>query len=273
MFGRVENLEQLYIIDSLPENKIYCDQDAKEQLELMKARSENRNPPIWRRELDGSLKISYLNVGSLRAKMEDIKADPNFAFADIIIFGETWLEEHTQATVELQLPGYDLHLNSAGRGRGIACHFKKDDFTVAKDITEKDLQVSILTSANSTIVGIYRSRENSSLLDILHDLLPSVKHNCAILGDFNLCSQSEPQHPILQVLRTYGFQEMVGEPTHFRGGHIDMIWIKVTDVQAKAGLYSPYYTCKDHDCLQLSLYSTVQPKEGETRIKIQIEIF
>ena len=257
MFGRVENLDQLFILDSLPENKIYCDQDAKDQLEIMRARSENKNPPAWRRRLEDSLKISYLNINSLRSKIDEVKADPNFPFADIIIFGETWLEESTEATVsDLQLHGYQLHLNNAGRGKGLATYYKSDQFKLLRDITQQDLQLSIMTSANATIIGFYRSQNNTSLLDFLHEVLPQIINTCIIVGDFNICSISEANHPVLQTLTAYGFQEMVKKPTHLRGGHIDMLWMRERHRLAEANLYSPYYTCKDHDCILLSLYSS-----------------
>ena len=128
MLGRVQNQEQLFIIDELPDNKIYCDQDAKDQLEAMKARSENRNPPVWQSTLvQSELKISYLNINSLWAKINDVKADGILSFADIIFMGETWLQDSTEAAVTvLQLPGYELHTNNAGRGKGLAVYYKKD---------------------------------------------------------------------------------------------------------------------------------------------------
>ena len=274
MFGRVENLDQLFILDSLPDNKIYCDQGAKDQLEIMKARSENRNPPSWRRTLQDSLKMSYLNINSLRAKMDDVKADLNFSFADIIIFGETWLDETTEANVsDLQLPGYQLHLNNAGRGKGLATYYKSDQFTLVRDITQQDLQMSVMTYANTTIIGLYRSRNNASLLDVLQELLPEITNNCVIVGDFNICSHSEANHPVLQTLTSFGFQEMVKEPTHLRGGHIDMLWMRVTDRLADTKLYSPYYTCKDHDCILLSLYSSAPIIESKASNIFQNLIF
>ena len=264
MLGRVENQEQLFIIDSLPDNKIYCDQEAKDQLEVMRARSENRNPPVWQRTLDKSLKISYLNINSLWAKMNDVKADPQLRYSDIIFMGETWLQESTEAAVtDLKLPGYELHTNNAGRGKGLAVYYKKDQSILVRDINEEDLQISVLTSANTTIIGLYRSKTNTSLVDALQEILPE-NNDCVIMGDFNICSRSKPQDPVIQTLKNHGFREMVDRPTHILGGFIDMIWIRVTNRLYEAQTYSPYYTCKDHDCLLLSLYSSALMNSGET---------
>ena len=47
MLSRIEDLEQLYILESLPENKIYASKKALEELEEMNERSVNRNPVPW----------------------------------------------------------------------------------------------------------------------------------------------------------------------------------------------------------------------------------
>ena len=272
MLGRVENQEQLFIIDELPDNKIYCDQDAKDQLEVMKARSENRNPPVWQITLDNSLKISYLNINSLWAKINDVKADPILSFADIIFMGETWLQESTEAAVtDLQLPGYELHANNAGRGKGLAVYYKKDQSIVVRDINEEDLQISVLTSANTTIIGLYRSKTNTSLVDALQEILPDNNNDCVIMGDFNICSNSNPQDPVIQTLKNHGFREMVNRPTHILGGFIDMIWTRVANRLSEAQIYSPYYTCKDHDCLLLSIYSSAPMNSGERLNSITVK--
>ena len=263
MFGRVENLDQLFILGSLPEEKIRCSEVCKDQLDIMKARSENQNPPMWRRRLEDSLKISYLNINSLMAKMDDVKADANLSFADIMLFGETWLDQATDATTDLQLPGYELHLNNAGRGKGLATYYKRDKSKVRRVINHEDLQMTVLTAANTTIIGLYRSRNNSSLLDILPEILPEINTSCVIVGDFNICSNSEPQNPVLQTLKAFGFQEMVREPTHFQGGYIDMLWTRVEGMRTEAELYSPYYTCKDHDSILLSLFSSAPNTESK----------
>ena len=104
MLGRVENLSQLYLIGDLPENKIKADKEALDQLGKLKSRSLNRNPPVWEQEFGDSIKVAYLNIHSLRDKLEDIIADPFFAFGDLLIFGETWLEQDDELNLEAVLP-------------------------------------------------------------------------------------------------------------------------------------------------------------------------
>ena len=45
MMGLVQRLVQLFLIGSLAEAKIYAIEGAKDQLEVLKSRSLNRNPP------------------------------------------------------------------------------------------------------------------------------------------------------------------------------------------------------------------------------------
>ena len=47
MLGRVERLCQLFIIETLPRSKIYCDKLALEELTRMKQRSLNENSEPW----------------------------------------------------------------------------------------------------------------------------------------------------------------------------------------------------------------------------------
>ena len=52
---------------------------------------------------------------------------------------------------------------------------------------------------------------------------------------------------------------MVSEATHLAGGRIDQAWCKYTGgpVEVDVTLYSPYYTCKDHDALLFTTYKKV----------------
>ena len=49
---------------------------------------------------------------------------------------------------------------------------------------------------------------------------------------------------------------MVSEATHLAGGRIDQAWCNYTGgpVEVDVKLYSPYYTCKDHDALLFTTY-------------------
>ena len=170
---------------------------------------------------------------------------------------------------EIYLEGFHGSFVNAGRGKGLAVYYKKDQSIVVRDINEEDLQISVLTSANTTIIGLYRSKTNTSLA--LQEILEVAHDDCVIMGDFNICSNSNPQDPVIQTLKNHGFREMVNRPTHILGGFIDMIWTRVANRLSEAQIYSPYYTCKDHDCLLLSIYSSAPMNSGERLNSITIK--
>ena len=96
MLGRVQERSQLYLIGSLSETKIRMDQEAKKQLEILKAKSLNNNPTVWEKDLKDSRKVFSLNIHSLRDKMEDIKADPILKIADMVILRHGFRQTQVQ---------------------------------------------------------------------------------------------------------------------------------------------------------------------------------
>ena len=267
MLGRVQQLEQLYIIGSLPENKIYVDKNAAKQLEIMKNKSLNKNKPIWEENIDGIVRIYYHNIQSIRDKIEDIKSDTIPHFADVMIFAETWLENRSSLTdTGLQLEHYSLNLNSIGRGRGLAIFFRESKFKVTKEITQHHHQITKLESANLTVITLYRSQASTALTEQLREMIPATG-NCLVIGDVNICSMVHPGHAIFTHLKTCGFKLLINEATHLKGGHIDQAWLRSENDKYKLNLYSPYYTCRDHDALLFTLYDT-ETEEGKYQIKL-----
>jgi hypothetical protein len=213
----------------------------------------------------------------LMDKIEDIKADPILPFADLIIFGETWLESAVSeddlphsSTPNQQLPTlcqiinketdplkeYTLHLNSNGRGKGLATYYMENKFLPTKNVTMEALQVSILESENLCVITLYRSRNDNTLGQVLQENIPAVK-NCLVIGDFNICSRKFPNHEVFAILKSLGFKLLLTEATHFDGGHLDQAWLRVMRRKEdlfSMELYSPYYNVKDHDALLFTSY-------------------
>ena len=61
---------------------------------------------------------------------------------------------------------------------------------------------------------------------------------------------------------------MLSEATHLAGGRIDQAWCNYTGgaVEVDVKLYSPYYTCKDHDAL---LFTTYEKKSEQGPVEIE----
>ena len=124
MLSRICALWQLYILNAFDEKKMYPMQVALNELQRLEDISMNRNLTEWETGKRNSLKISSLNYRSLQKHFVDIINDDLLMKGDIICLQETWLEIND--TVEhLQIPGFVLHLNSQGRGKGMAIYYKK----------------------------------------------------------------------------------------------------------------------------------------------------
>ena len=62
MLSRVQELEQLYILEELPEDKIYSNPAAMVEIERLIGVSKNMNPTEWEKENEGSkVKICFVN--------------------------------------------------------------------------------------------------------------------------------------------------------------------------------------------------------------------
>jgi hypothetical protein len=209
----------------------------------------------------------------LKDNIEDVKADKLLTFSNIMIFGETWLEtsESSNYTLSalcqtsdfdtnlnndassLYLQGYELHLNSVGRGRGIAAYFQNETFNVKQAISREDLQLTVLESEDLCVIGLYRSNTDTTLSHYLKDIIPSTG-DCIVIGDFNICTKRLPNHEAFETLNALGFQLVTTEATHIDGGHLDQIWLRTESCKKDIMMYSPYYTAKDHDALLFTLY-------------------
>ena len=255
MLGRVQERSQLFIMGSLPVNKITTDKEALDQLAILKARSINNNPPLWEQDQGISTKVFAMNICSLRDKIEDIKADQLLQFGDAAILSETWLDrEVSEEDLSLQLNGYKLHLNSYGRGKGLAIYYKENIFQPIKDCQREFLQITVIRSEDLTVVGLYRSAGDRNLAADLKKVVPTTGP-CLVIGDFNICSAKSPNHEVFKSLKSMGFKLLTQEATHFEGGHIDQAWLK-SNSTSNIQLYSPYYTYKDHDGLLFTIQGT-----------------
>ena len=76
ILSRVETIEQLFIAESLPQNKFYASPKALEELKRLEAVSINKNPPAWEQSFPWSMKITSLNCRSLSLHIDDIRSDP-----------------------------------------------------------------------------------------------------------------------------------------------------------------------------------------------------
>ena len=75
MLSRVEEFQQIYILESLPAEKIHASPKALAELAEMNSRSMNQNPIIWKRQDTSLMKICSLNCMNLSNNFDDIIYD------------------------------------------------------------------------------------------------------------------------------------------------------------------------------------------------------
>ena len=251
MLSRVQAIEQLFILRALPKDKFYADGKALEELNRLNSISINSNPPLWENEKTSLIKIFSLNCQSLKSKFSHIQADKIITEGHIVCLSETWLLSD-EDNEYIQLNGYILHANSAGRGKGLAIYFKPNMFQHDKDVNQTYFQLTKLKSKYVDVISVYRSKEGiiNQILDQLSNLIDWDK-TTLICGDFNVCYRSDRDNKLITTLEAHGFKQLVQEATHIKGGLIDHAYIREsgTSVSVDCSLYSPYYCAMDHDAL------------------------
>ena len=141
MLSRVCSIGQIFILDRFDETKMYPSNTALTELIRLDEKSSKRKLTTWETEEKDLLKISSLNCRSLIKHHQDILHDEPLLKGDIICLQETWLDgDNTQD--DLEIPGYILHLNSNGKGKGIAIYFKKETFKFEQCIKKELMQLS-----------------------------------------------------------------------------------------------------------------------------------
>ena len=105
MLSRVQQLDQVYILDSLDETKIRTSPIGLRELLRLKENSINENPTPWLKTNEDSIKVVSLNCAGLKPHFVDIQADEHLLKADVIHLVETSLNENE--TAEFSIPGVE----------------------------------------------------------------------------------------------------------------------------------------------------------------------
>ena len=250
MLSRVCTLSQIFILNEFEAKKMYPSQKALGELDRLNKISLNNNPTTWENVDKKLLKISSLNCRSLKKHFQDISSDDSLLKSDMICLSETWLD-NDEISQDLHIPQYFLHLNSKGKGKGIAIYFKEDIFKHEFDIKEENMQISKFSSPDIDIITLYRSqRGNFTDLNENIELLKTERKPILITGDFNFCYIDSSNNPTRKYLLGKNFSQLINEPTHLEGHALDQAYIK-GDIEARAETQSKYYT--DHKGLNLLL--------------------
>ena len=246
ILSRVQALSQLFILESVSPDRITASWVAMEELERMERDAINV------KQMKKTSIISC-NIRSIRKNGDNFVSASATKRAKVICLQETWLdpsalecnmlfEEHT---------GWIQHNNSVGKGKGITTLFT-ENYQWDTDITKPFYQITKITSEHQEIINVYRSdgADTENFLEDLFGLVSSMKQTL-VMGDFNLCYQTESSHKLFQAFQRKGYQQIVKAPTSLKGRLIDLAFISPMDSNASfvAQQQSQFYT--DHDLIEI----------------------
>ena len=220
MFSRVQEQNQVFIIEEFDPNKIYPSQKALAEVERMNESSLNNNPSSWCKKLENSIKICFMNCCGLKPHYEDIIVDPKLSKSDAIHLLEISLENDDNS--EFPIDGYSKRLVKRGKGKGIGTYFKEQILEIEEIVVKEKFQMMKCKHDSVDVICIYRSNGGYSV-EILMDLskLINTENVTLIVGDFNLCYNVNRTNRLIQGLITMGFTQLIHEPSHVQGRLID----------------------------------------------------
>ena len=230
MLSRVCSSKQLIILNSVKTEKITVSPLVLAENRRMNQVSVNMNPSPWNnRGLTAVgvpvVRVSSLNVRSLRMHMEDVRSDHVLLMSDVMCLQETWLEEGEEEQEKYRLAGDESYFNSRGKGKGIVSYLKTSTFQHNSNINEPHLQITKLSASDMDVINIYRS-QGAKFSDVANHLknLVDTEKTTVVLGDLNYCSM-DSKNDVSDYLAREGFQQLVTGATHVEGNLLDHVHV------------------------------------------------
>ena len=84
-----------------------------------------------------------------------------------------------------------------GGNKGLA---RRGEISETVNITQHDLQLIRINMSAMTVIALYRSQADRTLAERLAEELSDKNEPFSVIGDFNLCSRSLPNHEVFNVL-------------------------------------------------------------------------
>ena len=237
--SRVQRLEQLFILEELPENKMKPWMDALEEMHRLDVKDLSKVSEC-------PFKLSSMNILSLTAHFEDLSSDADLNSSDVLCLQETWLKPD-DSLEEMTLPQKQLCANSVRRGAGIATYFS-DRFKETHSFTAMSYQMTAVSSEDKAVINIYRSSNANDNLLIAHMetiITDHAEKEIFICADWNFCHIEEKNHKIYKYLISKLFTPTRNQltATHKKGRCLDVIWSRGL-MKIEAGSKYVYYS--DH---------------------------
>ena len=246
MLGRCENLNDIHIVGDFDMSHIRCSDVAKTESERLLKLFEDQmfESTKWR---ETHYKISYLNVRSLKAHIDDILKDARLLESNILAFGETWLEEEES----VELPGFKSYFASHGKGKGVAVFSKLE--IVEEPLIEATENYSIIAirTLKMDVIFLYLSQGIGAMLEEKILKWVNLAQPTAIMGDMNWHFEENSTNAMQKFLYKAQFQQLITKPSHEQGHVLDQIYVNhfLLDPTTYQESHPVYYS--DHDIISL----------------------
>ena len=259
MLSRVQEIDQVFIVEKLPADKLKPSIVALKEVNRLKEIPSNCSfLQQWCSADKDRIRIAFLNTRSLQKHFKDLQCNWTLCSCDILCISETWFKQE-QLESEYILKGYEHpHLVSVGPGKGLAT-YAKTSFQPVADVCRSNYQISKFACDNCEVISVYRS-ESAPYEDVLCDIAQICNdEKLTILGgDFNVCVLKNEHNLLIKGLTQFGFIQMISEATHIAGGAIDHCYIRqavgYTGSQLTSKntyIHSVYWS--DHDAILISM--------------------
>ena len=218
MLSRCERLENVFLDENLLLKYIKC--DPYSLIATKRLEEINIVPIIKKQKFD----VFYLNIYSLRNKMEDLLNDIYPTQSEIICLVET----HLYPNDNLTWPEKSFHHASVGKGKGV-CLFKPNEskYEIVCCVTEEKYQMISLLIKSEVPIQLFvlyisklapfghvaQSIESASL--------PGYQK--LVLGDFNF--DRHDRNSLTSYLFGKGLTQIIKEPTHKFGRTLDHFYV------------------------------------------------
>ena len=218
MLSRAQALSQIHIIDKLYEEKWRASSSGLKEYDAGLESAINIDAEDKKEQFE----IVSLNVLSLRKHFVDLERRCRNKSIDSLCLQETWLHENEDATL-YKLKEMIPHLNSVGRGRGIAT-YNNEDFVLREFISEPDCQLMKVSCEKFDLINVYRSQECSVFKDKIEYVVDPLRPTI-LTGDTNIDISKDSGKLFVEFMKHLGLTQLVKNPTHDQGGLLDHVYV------------------------------------------------
>lgn len=245
MLSRAQSLTQIYIIDKLYEEKWRASRSGLKEFDSGLENAIN----IEKQDENKQFEILSLNILSLRKHIQDLQRMCQNKSIGCLCLQETWLAPNDDAAM-YKIRDIVPHLNSVGRGRGIAT-YNSEDFVLREFVGEPDCQLMKISCEKFDIVNVYRSQEckvfKEKIEYVVDPLRPTI-----LTGDTNMDISKDGGKHFVEFMKHLGFTQLVMYPTHNQGGILDQVYV-TQDLIERVSVSQTEIYFSDHQLISIKV--------------------